>query len=138
MAPADRLCLGSMGQSGQAPLVGETGEIRRGRPFTGAENVTQAEYAAQLAALDVPALLEECRRQHALDLRTHKGRLPAALIACWEECQCQGLMDVYRTARTLAEQDIVTAEREQAERVRALNAAEAPQLPKIENHDLQN
>ncbi len=83
-----------------------------------------AEYAAALATLHPPALLEECRRQHALDLRTHKGREPVALIACWEECQCRGLVDVYRTALTLAQQDIVTAEREQAERVRQMNAAQ--------------
>ncbi len=88
-----------------------------------------AEYVAALAALDPPALLEECRKQHALDLRTSGGRVPAPLIACWEECQRRGLMDVYRTARTLAQQDIVKAEREQAERVRQMNAAEGGTPP---------
>ncbi len=88
-----------------------------------------AEYAVHLAALDPPALLEECRKQHALDLRTSGGRVPAPLIACWDECQRRGLVDLYRTARTLAGQDIVKAEREQDERIRALNAAEGGTQP---------
>ncbi len=85
---------------------------------------THAEYAAQLAALDQPALLAECVHRHTLDLRASGGRVPHPLVACWEECRRRGLVDVYRTARTLAEQDIVTAEREQAERVRQMNVAE--------------
>ncbi len=86
--------------------------------------MTHVEYAAALAALDPPALLEECRRQHALDLRTHKGMLPDALVACWEECRRRGVVDLYRAARTLAEQDRVREDREQAERVRACSASE--------------
>ncbi len=82
-----------------------------------------AEYAVHLAALDPPALLEECRRQHALDLRTRRAGLPNALIACWEECRRRNRADLYRTGQTLAEQDIVRTEREQAERVRQMNAA---------------
>ncbi len=91
--------------------------------------MTQAEYATAIAALDQPDLLTECQKQHALDLRTSGGRVPMPLVACWEECKRRGLMDVYRTARTLAQQDIVTAEREQAERLRALNAAEGGTPP---------
>ncbi len=83
-----------------------------------------ADYPALLAALDQPALLAECQRQHALDLRTSGKLVPLPLVACWEECRRRGLVDLYRTARTLAGQDIVRAEREQDERVRALNAAE--------------
>ncbi len=85
---------------------------------------THAEYAAQLAALDQPALLEECRKQHALDLSPCRGPMSLSLIACWEECRRRGVVDLYRAARTLAEQDRVREDREQAERVRACSAAE--------------
>ncbi len=90
---------------------------------------TITEYAVSLAALEPPALLEECRRQHVLDLRTRRAGLPNALIACWEECRRRNRADLYRTGQTLAEQDIVKAEREQAERVRQLNAVEGGTQP---------